>query len=507
MASRLRRLLTNLRSGVAVGTVGAYGAGIAAGRDIHHNTINVGLGAKEVERRLAEAQRPLLDRIAELIDQIAREKGIPAAALRSILAKLGQSEVAEHEIVSRLNAAADQLIELRANVARLSGDRPELAAIREQVLALLDRGDLDGARAALNASRQAARTLGLHSSRMEVELLANEAFIDELQLAYRAAETKYDQSASLVREFDPEGEWGLRMHQADALSRLGSEFGDATALTDAIAIYERCLALAPRSTRPLDWANTQDSLGIANSKLGERNSTTEALRTAIACHEEALKEYTRQRVPRDWAGTKNNIGNALAVLGEGEQDIDLLKSASAAYRDALLECTRERDPLEWANIQSNLGNTLQIIGKLTANVERLEESEKCYRVALLERTRKRTPLDWATTQNNLGNTLSDLAVLTRSVARLKASIECFLEALKERTLERVPLDWAMTVGNVGVTLLQFGMIERSPGRIESAIDALQDALDVFERLGADRYVAGTKRNLSHARTILSQCRR
>jgi len=48
-------------------------------------------------------------------------------------------------IVARLDAAGDRLIELRAQLARLSNDRQELAAIRLQALALIDAGDLDGA--------------------------------------------------------------------------------------------------------------------------------------------------------------------------------------------------------------------------------------------------------------------------------------------------------------------------------------------------------------------------
>jgi hypothetical protein len=56
--------------------------------------------------------------------------------------------------------------------------------IRDQALALIDAGDLDAARAALNRGREAARALREETSRNEAEFLANEARIDHLQLAY-----------------------------------------------------------------------------------------------------------------------------------------------------------------------------------------------------------------------------------------------------------------------------------------------------------------------------------
>jgi hypothetical protein len=84
------------------------------------------------------------------IDQIALDKGVPTAPLCAILEKLGIAGVPDYEIPARLDAAADELLLLRAHLARLRNDRPELAAVREEALALVDRGELDRARALLN---------------------------------------------------------------------------------------------------------------------------------------------------------------------------------------------------------------------------------------------------------------------------------------------------------------------------------------------------------------------
>ena len=56
---------------------------------------------------------------------------------------------------------------------------------------------------------------------------------------------------------------------------------------------------------------TQNNLGTALWRLGERESGTARLEEAVAAYREALKESTRERVPLDWAMTQNNLGIAL----------------------------------------------------------------------------------------------------------------------------------------------------------------------------------------------------
>jgi len=51
--------------------------------------------------------------LAALVDQVSRDKGVPAAPLRSVLEKIGEAGVSDHEIPTRLNIAADELVELR----------------------------------------------------------------------------------------------------------------------------------------------------------------------------------------------------------------------------------------------------------------------------------------------------------------------------------------------------------------------------------------------------------
>ncbi len=60
--------------------------------------ININPDAKEVVA-------PITEELKKLADQVAREKGVAAAPLRAVLAKLGQAGVKDEDIPKRLDAA------------------------------------------------------------------------------------------------------------------------------------------------------------------------------------------------------------------------------------------------------------------------------------------------------------------------------------------------------------------------------------------------------------------
>jgi hypothetical protein len=211
-----------------------------------------------------------------------------------------------------------------------------------------------------------------------------------------------------------------------------------------------------RERAPLDWARTQNRLGIALATLGERESGTARSKEAVAAFRGALGERTRERAPLQWARTQNSLGIALSQLGERESGTARLEEAVAAYRAALEEGTRERVPLEWAMTQNNLGAALWELGERESGTARLEEAVAAYRAALEERTRERAPLGWAMTQNNLGAALSQLGERESGTARQEEAVAAYRAALEERTRERVPLEWAATQMNLGAALVRLG---------------------------------------------------
>ncbi|HXZ02700.1 MAG TPA: tetratricopeptide repeat protein [Stellaceae bacterium] len=455
-------------------------------------------------RSTAAGVDKLSEQFAALAEQVARDKGVPAAPLRAVLVKLGEAHVPDHEIPQRLDAAADELIALRAQLLRLTNERPELAAIRKRALALIDRGDFDQARAVLNRGRETARALREEASRSEAELLADEARIDHLQLAYRAAAAKFAEAAVLVASFDRSAQWGFLMNQASELYDHGRKFGDNEALAEAIAAYGRALALVPRATSSLDWAMTQNNLGNALATLGEREASTARLKEAVAAYRAALSERTRERVPLQWAMTQNDLGNALQTLGVREAGTARLEEAVAAYRAALSERTRERLPLDWATTQNNLGAALQTLGKREASTARLEEAVAAYRTALSEWTRERVPLQWAAAQNNLGNALQTLGEREADTARLGEAVAAYREALSEWIRERVPLNWATTQNNLGTALQTLGAREVGTARLEQAVAAYRAALSERIRERVPLQWATTQNNLGTALLTLGE---
>jgi hypothetical protein len=86
---------------------------------------------------------------------------------------------------------------------------------------------------------------------------------------------------------------------------------------------------------PLQWANTQNNLGVALAALGGRESGTARLDEAVAAYCEALKEFTRARVPLQWAAIQMNLGNALLRLYERKNGTVRLEGAIEAYHEAL----------------------------------------------------------------------------------------------------------------------------------------------------------------------------
>ena len=109
--------------------------------------------------------------------------------------RLGETEVAEAEIPEKIAKAADELIRLRADLTRLSNERPEFAAIRARASALIDKGDFDAARAALNDGREGgparcARERPLSNGSSVSSLI--EARVERLQLNYDDACAKFE---------------------------------------------------------------------------------------------------------------------------------------------------------------------------------------------------------------------------------------------------------------------------------------------------------------------------
>jgi tetratricopeptide (TPR) repeat protein len=379
-------------------TIVSAPGGFAAGRDI------IGLDEKAVARQIGEALKPLTEQQEQLAKQVAREKGVEIAPLRSILAKLGEAGVRDQDIARRLDEKANELISLREEIARLRQGPPELAAYAKAAQAFIEKGELDAARSALASGRAVARGLRERSSRYEVDFLAQEARVDHLQLAYRLAAQKYAEAARLVEAFDQRQRWKLLLAQAGEFYALGSEFGDTGALTDAITIYRNALMLA---RQPRDQAMTQNYLGMAFGALGGPETGIASLSQAVACYRKALEVYGRKSTPMKWADTQLKLGVTQRAIGERKTEIGPLEDAVVAFHKALTVYTQKRTPLKWAAANSELGTALRGLGEgiVGKDTTKLADSVEAYDRALEVYNRQPSSLEFAATQTHRATAL------------------------------------------------------------------------------------------------------
>ena len=243
---------------------------------------------------------------------------------------------------ARLVEIAAQFRQLRAQVAALPGDAPEAARLKDAAHAALDAGRLQQADDLL-AQVEAAQDAELDRQQREIErqqmeraaTAAQRAGIALTQLRYQEAAEHFAAAAKRVPAQHEEQALAYLDQEADALYRQGDEFGDNAALADAIDRYRALLTQRPRDRVPLDWAKTQNQLGLALAVLGERESGTARLEEAVEAYRAALQVRTREQMPLPWGITQNNLGLALIGLGTREGSTARLEEAVDAFEGAL----------------------------------------------------------------------------------------------------------------------------------------------------------------------------
>ncbi len=113
-----------------------------------------------------------------------------------------------------------------------------------------------------------------------------------------------------------------------------ARYGTAN-LEEAVAAYREALKEWTRERAPLQWAMTQNNLGLALETLGERESGAAKLEEAVAAYREALKEWNARAGAARVGGTQNNLGIAFSRLGEREEqagDVSRKQSPPIARR-------------------------------------------------------------------------------------------------------------------------------------------------------------------------------
>ena len=131
-----------------------------------------------------------------------------------------------------------------------------------------------------------------------------------------------------------------------------------------------------------------------------------------------MTKRDRAKVPLDWAATQNNIGIALFTLSEREAGTERLVEAEAAYRLALEEYTRARRRCNgrWSRTISATRSNALAAATTTSRCSR--QAADTFRAALEVRTREHLPMQWAASQLNLASALNNIAKFETGTASL-----------------------------------------------------------------------------------------
>lgn len=470
---------TAASGGVAVG--GDIGSGGVAVGTMTGGSISTGPSDEHLRRVVAEtlAQETSKDaRIAEL----SRALDIRDTAIVTFFRTLEEKQVPPERWPEKLAEIAERFKQSQAQFTTVPEDPPEIAQLRADAKSALDKGDLDEADALLAQviAAQYAAAAATAAQRGTIALT---------RLRYTEAAAHFAAAAGRVPDGNEDQRLVYLSQEAKALYLQGDQLGDNTALVDAIERLEVMLELRPRDLAPLEWASTQNSLGIVLSKLGEREPGTQRQEAAVTAYRNALEEWSRECYPMQWAAAQNNLGIALSISGEREPGTGRLQEAESAFRAALEEWTRDLAPDKRCLAQINLGGVLTRLGSLERDIKRLEEAVSLYQEALQACKRDEMPLEWALIQANLAGALLCWGEQEPGTVRLDEAVTASRAALEVRTRDGHPYLWAKTQLNLAGALLHLGNRRRDLRSLIEAREAVAGAREVAMEVGHVQWLA------------------
>ncbi len=257
-----------------------------------------------------------------------------------------------------------------------------------------------------------------------------------------------------------------------------------------------------RRQAPLDWATTQDHLGIVLATIGESRGDTEFLEKSVQAFNNALEERRQENAPRHWASTQYNLGTVLQVLGQQQSDSKLLKQSVDAYTSALTEWTREKTPQQWALTMFNLGVTFHVHGTLLKGNRTFQKSVVAYKNALTGLNADSDPLELTIIHNNRGAVLQNLAESEEDPERLEEAIRSYQTALTVCQEQQLPIHLAVMIrANLATTRNQIAELKRDSVVAEQVADDLELILELFNNACHPECLEHCREQLNRARKM------
>ena len=294
-----------------------------------------------------------VDGMGAQIKGLSRANGIKDATLRAIALELGarSPNLSPEQFVALIEARAGDAAKALVRIGELDkvvtaldpgGERSRAQAILQKARTAFDDGRLEEAEAAFGelSVLRASELSGARKAWLEaLDLQAQSASLrGDTERATTIRLGKIDAIRAAREADEREGkreEWKTALAIADDWRERGDRLGDNAALLRSLGFYrDLVLPLALRERVPLDWAMTQNNLGIALQTLGGRESGTARLEEAVVAYRAALLERTRERVPLYWATTQLNMSYAQLIIARRIGDESQLAKTRAAAVEA-----------------------------------------------------------------------------------------------------------------------------------------------------------------------------
>ncbi len=437
-------------------------------------------GTDQATQSLEQLQQ-LLGVSSDVVLALLRVLDRPDVRPEQLAQALAQSAIQWHTVMDRLAEitladTAGQRLVTQAQAAMIAGHFSDTEALLRQ---LEDREVASSGRSPSGIAEPTPST-GQHLIRA-AQALGVLGEIALMKLRFDEAADHFLKAAVLLPPNGLGDKLRFLTRRGDALTRRGTDYGDAAALLVAVEVYRDVLSQQPRDRAPQERAVTQNKLGMTLDALGEQETGTQRLEAAIAAYRGALEETTRKERPLDWAAIQSNLGDSLLRLGKRESGTPRLEEAVLAYRASLEERRRQRVPLDWAATQNKLGLALDSLGERGGVIAHLQEAAAAFHAALEERTRDRIPRDWAATQRNLGNVLFAIGQLEEGTAPLQEAVTAYRAALEVVTREEAPFQWGATQLDLASALFLLGRRTEDRGRLTDALGRFEQAKAAFEQ--------------------------
>jgi tetratricopeptide (TPR) repeat protein len=265
------------------------------------------------------------------------------------------------------------------------------------------------------------------------------------------------ESANLTAAF----EWALGAKEYEkALNLLDAGSGFLISINRGRArefmkqVKRVCNAVAEHPDR-LVWAKAQHLLGAAYCALvleeASSNSVANLLNRAVECYQRALQYRTPDAAPLDYAETQNNLGVTYLYLAHlVDNRTYYMKRAFECLQRALEHYTPDATPLQYSTVQRNMGGAYLSFAEFKDRAANLKRAVECFQRALKYCSPKTAPLSYAQQQNSLGDAYFRLARIEDRDLNLYRAVECYQRALKYFTPDAAPDEYAEMQYDLGL---------------------------------------------------------